>query len=61
MRREKNKTNPRTGMHYVYLCHVRLSSQRVLSTTPVNDSLTLDNDSCQGLLSATREHEHDMT
>lgn len=34
--------------------------QRLLATTGVNDSLTLDN-SCQRMLSATRENEHDMT
>ena len=74
---KKNKTYPRTRMHYVYLCHARLSPslvndcgmnscQWVLSTALVNDdrtsdALTLDNDSCRRLLPATRENEHDMT
>ena len=37
---KRNKTNPRTWMHYVYLCHARLSTSLV-------------NDSCQGRESAT--------
>ena len=47
----ENKTNPRPRMHYVYLCHVRLS------TSLVND---LVKDRSQRRFDS-RENEPDMT